>query len=151
MTTNGSGTGGGDESARRPADATPPAHSGIASAAAEAKFRLLWALSVRLAPFIQLAGRLSASAERGRQQGGRTPSVPRRWYISHLFFWIGSGLACWLQYRRIDRTAARRHLIRSAWMPPLVWFFALSFIGMAIPDAVLADMVRNAPYRAAAP
>ena len=149
MTKTGSGAGRRGEPDNHTHVATPPAHSGIASAAAEAKFRLLWALSVRLAPFIDLANRLSASAERGRQRHDRPCTIHRRWYVSHIFFWLGSGTACWFQYRRIDRAAARRHLIRSVWLPPLVWLAALTAVGMAIPDDVLADMVRNAPYRTA--
>ena len=154
MTTTGSGAGARGSSVGRPVDTAPApsGHSNIASAIAEAKFRLLWALSVRLAPFIDMASRLSASAERGRRhQGDRRSAIPRRWYISHIFFWLGSGTACWYQFRRIDRAAARRHLIRSIWIPPLVWLAALTSIGMAIPDEVVVDMVRNAPYRVHAP
>lgn len=120
------------------------------------RFRLMCALYMRLAPLIHVAQWLSRPRSRGGNggssfvdQGAATPrarTIPRRWYVSHVFFWIGSGTACWLQFRRLDRAAARRHLLRSIWMPPIVWLVFLIALGLSIPDEVLADMVRNAPY-----
>ena len=129
-----------DQSAPPP-DRSP---SGIAAAASEAKFRLAWGLTARLEPLVHLADRLSSRHSRPDHLPRGT--IPRRWYISHLFFWVGSGTACWFQFRRTDPASARRHLIRSAWMPPLVWLAALTAIGMAIPDEAVLDMVRTAPY-----
>ena len=124
-----------------PQDRRPP---GITAAASEAKFRLAWGLTARLEPLVHLAARLSS----GRTRRDRPPkgTIPRRWYISHIFFWVGSGTACWFQFRRKDPASARRHLIRSVWMPPLVWLAALTAIGMAIPDEAVLEMVRTAPY-----
>ena len=126
------------------AAAPPTGRSGLRDAAAEARFRLAWGLSARLSPVLGLAARLAAA---NRHQRAKNDSViPRRWYISHMFFWAGSGTACWFQFRHRDRAAARRHLVRSLWIPPLVWLVSLTAIGMAIPDEAIIDMVRNAPY-----
>ena len=140
-----------------PSADTAPVHStrrsGLAAAASEARFRLMWGLASRLEPFIHMASRLAPShaGKGGRQEQAKQSSIPRRWYISHILFWVGSGTACWLQFRRTDRTAARRHLLRSVWIPPLVWLAALTAIGSAIPDEAILDMVRNAPYNVRAP
>ena len=119
--------------------------SGLAATASEAKFRILWGVASRLEPFIHMASRLAPSG-RGRRQDQAKPTIPRRWYISHIFFWVGSGTACWFQFRRTDRAAARRHLLRSIWIPPLVWLAALTAVGTAIPDEAVMDLVRSAPY-----
>ena len=125
----------------------PPAGSSLRAAVAEARFRLAWGLSTRLSPVLGLAARLFAPAPAAPgRHAKRNPVIPRRWYVSHIFFWLGSGTACWFQFRRRDRAAARRHLIRSIWIPPLVWLAALTAIGTAIPDEAIIDMVRNAPY-----
>lgn len=122
------------------------------------RFRLMCALYMRIAPLIHIAQWLSrprsgrgGSGDPGSSsaQGTSAPkarTVPRRWYVSHMFFWVGSGIACWYQFRRLDRADARRHLLRSIWMPPIVWLVFLIALGLSIPDEVLADMVRNAPY-----
>ena len=126
------------------------------AAAGDTRFRLMCAMYTRLAPLIHLAQWLSRPPRGDRAGGGGgrevdapmavRRTIPRRWYISHVFFWIGSGTACWYQFRRLDRADARRHLLRSIWMPPLVWLVFLVALGLSIPDDVLADMVRNAPY-----
>ena len=145
------------EEDRTPAVAAPsdaahlPTCHGLKVAAAEARFRLAWGLSARLSPVIHLASRLLSLPAAGRPHpppphAKNHPVIPRRWYVSHIFFWLGSGTACWFQFRRRDRAAARRHLIRSVWIPPLVWLVALTAIGTAIPDEAIIDMVRNAPY-----
>ena len=135
-----------------PAD-TAPAHSahrsGLAAAASEARFRLAWGLSTRIVPLVYMAGRLFSTGKDDPQK--RKGTIPRRWYISHILFWVGSGTACWLQFRRTDRAAAKRHLVRSVWIPPLVWLVALTAVGTAIPDEAILDMVRNAPYNAPPP
>ena len=128
----------------------------MAPAAGDMRFRLMCAMYMRLAPLIHLAQWLSrpSSGDRNGAAGGQGAgapgaaprTIPRRWYISHVFFWIGSGTACWYQFRRLDRLDARRHLVRSIWMPPLIWFVFLVALGLSIPDDVLTDMVRNAPY-----
>lgn len=149
MESDNGGVGPSAPSVHHPDNAQPAAHpdrrpSGIAAAASEAKFRLAWGLTARLEPLVHLAARLSS----GHSRRDRPPkcTIPRRWYISHLFFWVGSGTACWFQFRRTDPASARRHLIRSVWMPPLIWLAALTAVGMAIPDEAVLDMVRTAPY-----
>ena len=128
------------------AAAPPPAGSGLRDTVAEARFRLAWGLSTRLSPLLGLAARLSSPTAAPGRPAKNDPVIPRRWYVSHMLFWVGSGTACWFQFRRKDRAAARRHLVRSLWIPPLVWLAALTAIGMAIPDEAIIDMVRNAPY-----
>ena len=128
------------------ADAPPTGRSGLRDAAAEARFRLAWGLSARFSPVLDLAARLAASPAAPGKRVKNDSAIPRRWYISHMFFWAGSGTACWFQFRHRDRAAARRHLVRSLWIPPLVWLVSLTAVGMAIPDEAVIDMVRNAPY-----
>ena len=128
------------------AASSTPAPSGLRNAVAEAKFRLAWGLSARLSPVLGLVARLFASPASPARHARKDPVIPRRWYVSHMLFWVGSGTACWFQFRRRDRAAARRHLVRSIWIPPLVWLAALTAIGTAIPDEAIIDMVRNAPY-----
>ena len=132
-----------------------PAHrthrSGLKAAASEARFRIMCGLSTRLESLVHLAGRLTSPTSKDGRQKRTRGTIPRRWYISHILFWVGSGTACWFQFRRKDRAAARRHLVRSVWIPPLVWLAALTAVGTAIPDEAILDMVRNAPYNAPPP
>ncbi len=43
------------------------------------------------------------------------------WYIGHIFFWVITGLICYLVWKDRNIEAARRHLIHSIWLGIAVW------------------------------
>ena len=62
------------------------------------------------------------------------PSPSRLWWIAHVFFWVISGLICYLVWKDRNRDAARKHLIHSLWFPLVVQGLLMVIIMMAIPD-----------------
>ena len=117
-----------------------------------ARFAMTWGLAVRMAPFltpcaprIRAAG--DAAAAEATAASSKAPrTIPRYWYAAHIIFWFGSGVSCWLKFRRADRRAARRHLLRSLWVPPLVWLSANLAVALSVPYETLLELIRASPY-----
>ncbi len=54
-----------------------------------------------------------------------TPS--KLWYVGHLFFWIITGLICYILWKDRNLEAARKHLVHSIWLGLLL--YVLTFAG----------------------
>lgn len=119
---------------------------------------MTWGMAVRMAPFLApLAPRIRGAGAAGDAAAAPAPAeaaaghkarrtIPRYWYAAHVVFWFGSGLSCWLKFRRADRRAARRHLLRSLWVPPLVWLSANLAVALSVPYETLVELIRASPY-----
>ena len=68
----------------------------------------------------------------GRGTFTETPS--RLWYVAHVFFWIISGIICYIVWKERNREAARRHLIHSLWLPFVVYGIATVIMILAFPE-----------------
>ena len=70
------------------------------------------------------------------------PGSPSKiWYVGHAFFWVITGLICFILWEEKNPDAARRHLIHSIWIGVVipvvlsaVFMAALLIIGADIPD-----------------
>ncbi len=49
----------------------------------------------------------------------RSPS--KIWYVGHLFFWIITGLICYIIWKDENKQMAKKHLIHSIWIT-FLWF-----------------------------
>ncbi len=54
----------------------------------------------------------------------QSPTPSKIWYVGHVFFWVITGLVCYVLWKDKNQEAARRHLIHSIWL------------GMVLPVAV---------------
>ncbi len=56
-----------------------------------------------------------------------TPS--KIWYVGHIFFWVITGLVCYILWKDKNLEAARKHLIHSIWLGLLlpIMVFAAGF------------------------
>ena len=58
-----------------------------------------------------------------------TSSPSKLWYFGHVFFWVITGLICYILWKDKNPGAARKHLIHSIWLGLLlpVLLFAGAF------------------------
>ena len=55
-----------------------------------------------------------------------TAAPSKIWYVGHVFFWVITGLICYILWKDKNQKAARKHLIHSIWL------------GMLLPVVVFA-------------
>ncbi len=67
-----------------------------------------------------------------------TRSPSKMWYIAHVFFWVVTGIICYIVWKDDNRQMAKKHLIVSLWMPAAVWI-AISLVSLAIIPDVETD------------
>lgn len=61
------------------------------------------------------------------------------WYLGHIFFWVITGLICYLIYKDTNRPAAKKHLIHSIWVTFAVWIpitILFAILGFLVPEAL---------------
>ena len=61
-----------------------------------------------------------------------TPS--KIWYVGHLFFWIITGLICYIIWKDRNLEAARSHLIHSIWLGLLL---PIALFGIGVVASLL--------------
>ena len=63
------------------------------------------------------------------------PNPSRLWYLGHLFFWVITGLVCYVLYKDKNPAAARRHLLVSIVLHPAIAVALLISVMVLVPDA----------------
>ena len=61
------------------------------------------------------------------------------WYVAHAFFWVITGLICYLLYKDTNPKAARKHLITSIWLSFAIWLGISLIGGLLYPLAIGPD------------
>jgi len=56
------------------------------------------------------------------------------WYVGHLFFWVVTGLICFVLYKDTHPKEARHHLITSIWLQMVVWAVLMLVFVVALQE-----------------
>ncbi len=67
--------------------------------------------------------------------GDARQAPSRLWWVAHVFFWVISGLICYLVWKDRNNDAAKKHLIHSLWIPIVIYGFLMVILALSVPDA----------------